>query len=82
MNGIAGVYRNRLLHFGWSCKLCTWFFGTSAGESFEYRTINSQSSTISGYHHAIERVGVSKHLQLCALMHGVFNKKPPQPKFC
>lgn len=50
-------------------------------EGYQYRTINCYRSSISAYHQRVERVPIGQHPQVCALLKGVFNKKPPQPKY-
>ena len=46
-----------------------------------YRTINSHRSAISAYHVQIDGISVGKHPQVCALITGVFNNNPPQPRY-
>ena len=48
----------------------------------EYSTINTHRSSISAFHDLIERFTVGKHPKVCNLMTGVFNKRPPKPKYC
>ena len=44
---------------------------------YKYRSINLNRSAISAYHCYVERKPVGQHKQVCALLRGVFNKKPP-----
>ena len=48
----------------------------------EYSTINTHRSSISAFHDPIEGFSVGKHPKVCNLMAGVFNKRPPKPKYC
>ena len=47
----------------------------------EYSTINTHRSSISTFHDPIEGFSVGKHLKVFNLMIGVFNKRPPKPKY-
>ena len=47
----------------------------------EYRTIGCHRSVISVYHEYIDGKPVGQHPKVCALLKGVFNKKPPQPRY-
>ena len=49
---------------------------------FEYNTINTHRSTISTFLHPIEGFSVGKHPKVCNLMAGVYNKRPPKPRYC
>ena len=48
----------------------------------EYSTINTHRSSISAFHDPIEGFSVGKHPKVCNLLTGVFNKRPPKPKYC
>jgi len=48
---------------------------------YAYRTINSYRSTISAYHVEIDNVKVGSHPKVCDLLSGVFNNRPPQPRY-
>ena len=50
-------------------------------KGLEYRTIGVYRSAISTSHHPIGGLNVGKHPQVCELMKGVGNLKPPKPKF-
>jgi hypothetical protein len=43
--------------------------------------MNGYRSAISAHHVGIQGVKVGQHLQICALLKGMFNKKPPQPRY-
>ena len=47
----------------------------------EYRTINGYRSVISDYHEKAEGIPKGKYPKVCQLLPGVFNKRPPQPKY-
>ena len=47
----------------------------------EYRTINCYRSTISAYHIHVDNKPIGQHPMVCKLLSGVFNKRPPQPKY-
>ena len=46
-----------------------------------YRTINCYRSAISAYHNLIEGKKLGVHPKVCELLTGVFNQRPPQPKY-
>ena len=48
---------------------------------YAYRTINVHRSAISAYHTKIEGSPVGQHAQVCALLTGIFNGRPPQPRY-
>jgi len=45
------------------------------------RTINSHRSAISAYHELVEGKPVGQHPRVCGLITGVFNQRPPQPRY-
>ena len=47
----------------------------------EWSTIAGYRSSISAYHDPIDGVSVGKHPRVCALLKGVFNKRPPVPRY-
>ena len=47
----------------------------------ECRTIGTQRSAISAFHDSIENIRVGSHPRVSVLMPGIFNMKPPQPKY-
>ena len=57
------------------------FLASLFKEGYQYRSINNYRSAISAYHPLIDGVSVGKRPKICALMHGVFNKNPPQPRY-
>ena len=50
-------------------------------KGLEYRTIGSHRPAISAFHDPIGNIRVGNHPRVSALMSGIFNKKPPQPKY-
>lgn len=46
-----------------------------------YSYIGLHRSAISAFHEPIEGITVGKHPRVCSLMSGVFNKRPPVPKY-
>ena len=50
-------------------------------EGREYNTIAGYRSAISAFHKPIDGCSVGNHPRISALMKGIFNKKPPKPKY-
>ena len=50
-------------------------------KGLEYRTIGTHKSAISEFHDPIENIRIGNHPRVSALMSGIFNKRPPQPKY-
>ena len=50
-------------------------------EGYAHRSINCYRSAISSFHQKIEGLPVGKHPEVCTLLTGVFNFKPPQPRY-
>ena len=48
----------------------------------QYRTINNYRSAISAFHDHIQGKSVGEHPRICSLVAGVFNSRPPQPRYC
>ena len=48
---------------------------------YEYRTINFHRSAISTFHEYIDDLPAGKHPRICSLVSGVFNLKPPIPRY-
>ena len=49
-------------------------------KGLEYRTIGTDRSAISAFQDHIEDIQVGNNPRVFALMSGIFNKRPPQPK--
>ena len=50
-------------------------------KNYQYRTINSHRSAISAFHPKIEGFPVGQHPLVCNLPAGIFNERPPQPRY-
>ena len=57
------------------------YLSTLFEKGLQYRTINLQRSAISPYHNYVDGKPVGKHPRVCALLTGVFNQRPPQPRY-
>ena len=47
-----------------------------------YRTINNYRSAISARHELVGGVPLGEHRDVCRLMKGINNERPPQPRYC
>ena len=50
-------------------------------EGFEYRTIGCHRSAISAFHEHVDGKPVGQNPLICSLMTGIFNSRPPQPRY-
>ena len=50
-------------------------------QGYQYRSLNSYRSAISSVHEKIDGHGVGEHPMVSRLMKGVFNDRPPLPKY-
>lgn len=57
------------------------FLASEYAEGKQYRTLNSYRSAISMTHSPIDGVVVGKHPLVVRLMRGVYNARPPQPRY-
>ena len=57
------------------------YLSTLFEKGLQYRTINSHRSAISAYHDYVDGKPFGKHLRVYALLIGVFNQRPPQPRY-
>ena len=57
------------------------FFSEKFDKGLQYRTLNCLRSAISAYHVHIDGKSVGKHPKVCALLTGIFNQRPPQPRY-
>ena len=48
---------------------------------YEYRTVGCHSYAISAYHEYVDNKPVGQYPHVCALLKGVFNEHPPQPRY-
>ena len=46
-----------------------------------YRTIGLHRSAISAYHVHVDDKPIGQHPLVCSLLSGIFNSRPPQPKY-
>ena len=49
--------------------------------SNEHRTVNLHRSAVSAFHEYIDGLPVGKHPRICSLVSGVFNLRPPKPRY-
>ena len=57
------------------------YLSTLFDEGLQYRTVNAHWSAISAYHNFINGKPIGKHPKVCAILTGIFNKRPPQPRY-
>ena len=57
------------------------FLSEKFDKGLQYRTLNCLRSAISAYHVHIDGKTVGKHPKVCALLTGIFNQRPPQPRY-
>ena len=50
-------------------------------DGYQYRSIYAYRSAISSVHDKVDSYAVGQHLTVSRLMKGIFNKRPPQPKY-
>lgn len=50
-------------------------------KGYEYKTINSYKSAISSFHPELEGIKVGQTVLIKQLMTGVFNSRPPIPRY-
>ena len=50
-------------------------------EGYQYRSLNAYRSAISSVHERVEGEEVDKHPLITCVLKGVFNKRPPRPKY-
>ena len=57
------------------------FLSEKFDKGLQYRTLNCLRSAISAYHVYIDVTSVGKHRKVRALLAGMFNQRPPQPRY-
>ena len=57
------------------------YLGYLFDSGLEYRTIGCHRSAISVYQENVDNKPVSQHPSVCAILKGVFNQRPPQPRY-
>ena len=72
--GLAGVLEGKF----WTISLIY----IKYKQGLQYRTINNHRSAISALHKQIQGKPVGEHPRVCALLAGIFNNRPSQPKYC
>ena len=60
---------------------CNKYFVFLFEKSYEYRAIGSHRSTISAFHDYVDGKPAGHHPEVCALVSGSFNNRPPQPRY-
>ena len=50
-------------------------------KGYEYRTIGCHKSAISAFHDYVDGKPFGQHPEVCVLVSGIFNNRPPQPKY-
>ena len=48
----------------------------------KYRTINNYRSAISARHELVGGIPLGEHRDVCRLMKGISNERPPEPRYC
>ena len=57
------------------------FLSEKFDKGLQYRTLNCLRSAISANHVHIDGKSVEKHPKVCDLLAGIFNQRPPQPRY-
>ena len=57
------------------------FLSEKFDKGLQYRTLSCLRSVISAYYVHIDGKSVGKHPKVCALLAGIFNQRPPQPRY-
>ena len=57
------------------------YLSTLFDEGLRYRTVNAHRSAISAYPNVINGEPIGKHTKICALLTGIFNERPLQPRY-
>ena len=50
-------------------------------QGYEYRSLNAYRSAISSVHTEVEGYSVGQHPLICRVLKGVFNSRPPKPRY-
>ena len=50
-------------------------------EGYQFRSLNAYRSAIGSVHEKIDGVEVGKHPLIAHILKGVYNKRPPRPKY-
>ena len=73
--------RHKVNPFRYPLTLILQFLTEELQEGKEYNTIAGYRSTISAFHYPLDGCRVGVQPTVSALMKGIFNKKPPKPKY-
>ena len=79
-NGLAGVSKGVEIPF-WTYKRHCQFFTSLFSEGYQYQSLNAYRSAISFTHEKVDGVNVGSHPAVTRLLKGVFNSRPPQPRY-
>ena len=67
--------------YEWCLNLVLDYLASLFERGYEYKTINSHRSAISACHRKIANSNVGKHPKVSSLLSGIFNERPPKPKY-
>ena len=81
VNGLACVLNEKTDPFQAPVKDIIEYLSFLFNYGNKYRTINLHRSAISAFHEYIDGLPVEKHPQICPLVSGVFNLRPPKPRY-
>ena len=74
-------YRKQIDPFRCTINYVLDFLACLYEEGYAYWSINCYRSAISSFHEKIEGLPVKQHPKVCTLLTGVFNLRPPQPRY-
>ena len=57
------------------------FLGDMFGDGYQYRTLNVYRSALSSVLPTVDGIPVGQHSDVCKVMRGVYNSRPPQPRY-
>ena len=57
------------------------YFAFLFEKGYEYRTIGCHRSAIAVFHDCVDGKPVPQYQEVCALVSGIFNNRPPQPRY-
>ena len=57
------------------------FLTEQFNSGMEYSTVNGYRSAISAEHIGVDGIKVGQHPRVCTLLKGMFNRRPPQPRY-
>ena len=63
-------------------RLVLEFLADLFDKGLKYRTINNYRSAISARHELVEGRPLGEHRDVCRLMKGINNERPPEPRYC